>query len=100
MQLPASRQHRLAAAAAVQSAQTSRHRAGRVQRLQEPHWLQLTSTLANHDVIDTSVPVVSELRLPGKVTHVHHSVSHKEVDDISGVDIQDDERVDLAAEVR
>lgn len=60
----------------------------------------LTCALVNHDVVNATVPVVSELRFPGEVAHVHDGVSHEQVDDVACMDVQDDEGVDFAPQVR
>ena len=60
----------------------------------------LTCALSDHDVVDATVPVVSQLRFPGKVAHVHDGVPHEQVDDVACMDVQDDEGVDLAPQIR
>ena len=60
----------------------------------------LTCALPCDDVINIAVPVVAQLRLPGKVVHVHDGVPYIQIDDVPRMHIQNDERVDLASEIR
>ena len=58
---------------------------------------QLTCALPDHEVISSAVPVEAQLRFPGKLSSVHDRVSDKRLNDVTSVDISDDEGIDLLA---
>eukprot|EP00982_Pelagococcus_subviridis_P009576 30935-Pelagococcus_subviridis.AAC.11 len=54
-----------------------------------------TRALADEDVVSRLLPRESKLRLPRELSAVEHGIANERVDDVSRVDVDDDQRVDL-----